>query len=216
MDRPADPVALTVGITPPHTCRLLLPQHPSSCVPTSRGWCWQEPWHGPALRNPSHGCVHPWKRPGGWVQPWERRPGWPHCCPPSTASAPLLPPLHQGPPPGSALGLAVLSGARSWGWEARLASNYPRPGCIAPTPQGEPGTQCVWKRQPCGAETGNPPHPEASDLGELCRIVTPAPDSPGHWRHAGDGSPDSLGRGSRNGKHKASWEPPGWASPRTT
>lgn len=102
MDRPADPVALTVSIIPPHTRRLLLPQHPSSCIPTSRGWCRGEPWHGPALRTPSHGCAHPWKRPEGWVQPWERRPGWPHCCPPSTASAPLLPPLYQGPPPGSA------------------------------------------------------------------------------------------------------------------
>lgn len=29
------------------------------------------------------------------------------------------------------------------------------------------GPQYVWKRQPCGAETGHPPHPEAPDPGSL-------------------------------------------------
>lgn len=152
MDHPADPVALTVGITPPHTRLLLLPQHPSSCIPTSRGWCWGDPWHGPALRTPSHSCANPWKRPEGWVQPWERRPGWPHCCPPSTASAPLLPPLHQSPPPGSALGLVVPSGAR-------LASECPRPGCIAPTPRGEPGTPVCLEEATLWSRDGAPTPP---------------------------------------------------------
>lgn len=98
VDSPVDPVAPAISATAPHSRCALLPQHPL-LHPCIHGWCWADPGRGPALCTPSQA------RGVGSAPGEEARPAPP--LPAQHGLCSLAAPSPQGPPPGSALGLAV-------------------------------------------------------------------------------------------------------------